>query len=85
MPVAVKIIRADDGSLSVRPCEVEDEDMQGATPVASPDEIIPMLPDLFKQAESYSMEASEAENEEAENQAMNQGFKSVRGGGMYGA
>lgn len=77
---AAKIIELDDGTYAIKPCDVDPEDVQQATPVASLDEAVAMLPDML--AQSAGMPEDDKEPGMAQD-AFEAGFAKARGTAMY--
>lgn len=56
---SVKIMVGDDGQMMAKPCDCTAEDMEGATPVASMEELMQALPGMLKESEAMAGEGGE--------------------------
>lgn len=75
---AAKLIQLDDGTYAVKPCDVDDDDVQEATPVKTLDEALQMLPEMLQQEYAEDEQAEDAPMMDGE-EAFKSGFNQARG------
>lgn len=75
---AAKLIETDDGLYMVKPCDVDEMDLQDAVPAESIEEAMMMLPQMLDEPASYEEEEAPAPMMEGEDEFVS-GFKQGRG------
>lgn len=78
---AAKLIETDEGTYAVKPCDVDEDDIQEATPVRTLEEAMKLLPSMLEQSYTEAMEEPKPMTEGEE--AFAAGFKEARGTPMY--